>query len=92
MNRVHLTGLLVCHGDDEVAVVTEHLARHVALTRAEEGCISFDVTRSDDPLVWRVDEWFRDAAAFASHQERVAHSEWGRSTVGIERRYVTEGA
>jgi quinol monooxygenase YgiN len=91
VNRVHLTGLLVCRGDDEVAAVNEHLAKHVALTRSEKGCISFEVTRSEDPWVWQVEEWFRDAAAFALHQERVAQSEWGRSTTGIERRYVTEG-
>ena len=73
VNRVHLNGLLVCRGEDEVAVVKQHLAQHVALTRAEEGCLSFDVTRSEDPLVWRVDEWFCDAAAFAWHQDVSVH-------------------
>ncbi|MEZ5086110.1 MAG: hypothetical protein R2722_07640 [Tessaracoccus sp.] len=38
--------------------------------------------------MWQVDELFVDAAAFAAHQDRVARSEWGRATAGIERRYT----
>lgn len=91
MTDVHLSGLLVCRDHDDVAVVVQHLDRHVGLTLAEVGCISFSVTATDDPLVWRVDESFRDAAAFRAHQERVASSEWGRATAGIERRYTIEG-
>ena len=34
---------------------------------------------------------FQDAAAFTAHQQRVAGSEWGRATAGIERRYEIEG-
>jgi quinol monooxygenase YgiN len=91
MTEVHLSGELVCRDDDERAVVVVHLARHIALTRAEVGCVSFEVTPTKDPLVWQVDELFRDAAAFKAHQDRVANSEWGRATVGIERRYRIEG-
>lgn len=91
MTEVHLSGQLVCRDNDDVAVVVQHLSRHVALTRAEVGCVSFCVTVTDDPLVWQVDEWFRDAAAFRTHQDRVARSAWGRATVGIERRYTIEG-
>ncbi len=90
-DRVHLTGTLVCADDDEAAVVQRHLDRHVALTRAEAGCLSFEVTPTDEPGVWRVEEWFRDAEAFAAHQRRAAGSEWGRATAGIERRFLTEG-
>ena len=53
VSRVHLTGLLVCRDDGQVALVDEYLERHVALTRAEAGCISFEVTRNENPLVWR---------------------------------------
>ena len=88
---VYLSGQLVCRDNDDVAIVVQHLARHVALTRNEAGCVSFCVSPTDDPLVWQVDERFRDAAAFKTHQDRVASSEWGQATAGIERRYTIEG-
>ena len=88
MDDVSLTGYLVCKDAQEAGAVVAYLPRHVALTRQEPGCVSFDVTPTDDPLIWRVEERFRDEAAFALHQERVAWSEWGRMTDGIERRYV----
>ncbi|WP_285188192.1 VOC family protein [Rhodococcus sp. MEB041] len=90
--HVHLSGQLVCRDDAELAVVSECLPRHVELTRAEPGCVSFDVHQSGDPLVWLVDEYFTDDDAFARHQDRVSSSEWGRRTAGIERRYVVERA
>jgi hypothetical protein len=30
MTAVHLSGELVCRDNDDVAVVTQHLARHIA--------------------------------------------------------------
>ncbi|MEA5455760.1 antibiotic biosynthesis monooxygenase [Sinomonas sp. JGH33] len=91
MAEVRLSGQLVCRDDRDIAVVVEHLGRHIALTRAELGCVSFCVTPTDDPLVWQVEELFRDAVAFRAHQDRVANSEWGRVTAGIERRYFIDG-
>lgn len=91
MTDVHLSGHLVCRDSADVALVVRHLERHVELTRAEPGCISFDVVPTDDPLVWRVQEQFSDAAAFKAHQERVAGSDWGRATAGIKRSYTIEG-
>lgn len=91
MGNVFLTGQLVCHDQDQVAVVAQHLPMHLALTRAEEGCLSFDVVLTENPLVWQVDERFQDAASFVAHQQRVASSEWGRATAYIERRYEIRG-
>ncbi|HKU36376.1 MAG TPA: antibiotic biosynthesis monooxygenase [Paenarthrobacter sp.] len=91
MTEVRLSGQLVCRDLDEVAVVVEHLARHIELTLAEPGCVQFSVKATADPLVWQVDEVFRDAASFSAHQARVADSEWGRVTTGIERRYTVTG-
>lgn len=88
MSQVRLSGHLVCKDAGEAAVVLHHLPLHVELTRAEAGCESFEVHQTDDPLVWRVDERFTDPAAFEAHQDRVAASEWGRVTAGIERRYA----
>ena len=91
MTKVHLQGRLVCRDEQEAALVTTHLPRHVELTRAETGCISFTVTPTADPLVWSVDKVFHDAAAFRRHQDRVRASEWGRATAPIERDYAIDG-
>ena len=88
---VVLTGVLICATDDQTAVVAQHLPLHLALTRAEPGCESFDVSPSAERGVWLVSERFRDAASFRAHQARVADSEWGRATTGIERRYEIRG-
>lgn len=91
MSQIRLTGQLICASEAQAAVVREHLPAHVDLTRAEPGCVSFAVTPAQEPLVWDVAELFADRAAFDAHQARVAASEWGRATAGIERRYsVTE--
>lgn len=88
---VVLTGQLLCRTADEAAAVLAHLPGHVALTRAEPGCLRFDVVRTEDPLVWQVDERFDGPESFRLHQDRVAASEWGRATAGIERRYTVDG-
>ena len=88
MTQVVLSGRLICVDDEHAAIVAQHLPRHIELTRAEPGCVDFSVVQSDDPYVWRVDERFIDQAAFDAHQRRVAGSEWGRATVGIERDYT----
>lgn len=89
--EVSLTGELRCADAEELERVRTHLPLHVALTRAERGCLSFDVDPTGDPLVWRVEERFVDEAAFDAHQHRVAASAWGSETAGIERRYEIHG-
>ena len=91
MTDVYLSGQLVCRNTEDVAIVAQHLDCHIMLTRAEAGCVSFSVTSTGDPLVWQVDEHFRDAVAFRLHQDRVAASTWGLATAGIERRYTIIG-
>lgn len=91
MTTIRLTGQLICENANEVAVVMEFLATHIALTRAEPGCISFEVEQSPNPLIWAVAELFQDAESFAIHQARVKVSEWGRATAGIERNYTVIG-
>ncbi|WP_267421946.1 MULTISPECIES: putative quinol monooxygenase [unclassified Curtobacterium] len=88
--EVRCSGRLVCATEDEADTVRRHLPDHVRLTRAEAGCIAFDVLETDDALVRSVAERFTDQDAFERHQHRVAGSEWGRATAGIERRYVIE--
>jgi len=89
---VHITGRLICRDEAEARIVRSHIAEHIRLTRAEPGCIAFDVVPAlNDPLVWMLDESFRDAAAFEAHRIRIAASEWGRVSRGITRDFrVTE--
>ena len=91
MSEVVLSGQLVCANQAEARIVADHLGRHVALTRAEPGCLAFAVRPTDDPLIWQVEERFTDQAAFRAHQLRVATSDWGRATAGIQRRYTIDG-
>ena len=80
VNNIILIGQLICQGDDEIAVVTEFLARHIELTRAEPGCISFELKQTGDPRIWDVSENFQDARSFELHQARVKASQWGRAS------------
>ena len=89
---VHLSGRLLCASAEEADVVRRHLPEHLRLTRAERGCLAFEVTPTDDPLTWRVEEQFVDRAAFDAHQRRTRASPWGAATAAIRRAYdVTEG-
>lgn len=90
MPRVRLAGQLICADAEEAEIVRRHLPDHLVATRAEQGCLSFEVTPTADPLVWQVAEVFADAAAFEVHQRRMVTSPWGRATAKIERRYTVE--
>lgn len=92
MEYIRLAGRLICRSEAEIAIVTEHLTRHIELTRAEPGCISFEVEPSNEPGVWDVSECFKNTASFEFHQARVKHSEWGRQTAGIHRDYAVSGS
>ncbi|MGV8853314.1 MAG: antibiotic biosynthesis monooxygenase [Devosia sp.] len=88
MSKVRLAGYLEVPPDrfDQVAAA---LPDHIALTRAEPGCIGFEV--SHDPVApdrFVVAEIFADQAAFEQHQGRVKASVWGRVTAGLNRRYT----
>ena len=71
---IRLRGLLRCLTHAEASDVAAHAPEHVALSRAEAGCLSFHIAPTDDPLVWAVDETFRDRAAFDAHQARTRDS------------------
>lgn len=84
---VRLSGFLQCLSKDDVELVRRHLPEHLRLTRAEPGCLSFEVSESDDSLIWQVEELFADRAAFDFHQQRTRASEWFRATSTIPRDY-----
>lgn len=89
---VTLTGRLICTTAAEAARLRAHLPEHIRLTRAERGCLRFDVVGTDDPLVWQVDETFADRAAFDAHQARTKQSRWAQETAGIRRDFQIIGA
>ncbi|NOC90826.1 putative quinol monooxygenase [Ruegeria sp. HKCCD6604] len=90
--RVFLTG----HIDvpvDRLEEVRAALPDHVKLTRAEQGCISFDVIEDQSrPGRFNVSELFADQQAFDTHQARTRASDWSRVTQGIPRDYRMERA
>lgn len=67
------------------------LPAHVRLSRAEPGCLRFDLHEDPDtPGRLLVDEAFVDKAAFEAHQARAGDSAWGRLTRGIPRHFTVE--
>ena len=89
--QVHLTGRLICATEQQADVVRRHLPDHIRLTKDEAGCLSFDITPTDDPLVWTVAECFVDQVAFAFHQRRTRASIWWAKTGHIRRDFAVTG-
>jgi quinol monooxygenase YgiN len=88
---IRVTGTLSCTTEAEAARVRQFLPDHINLSRAEPGCLSFNVDPTDDALVWRLDESFADRAAFEAHQSRTRASAWFEATATLKRDFrVTE--
>ena len=85
MGVIWVKGTLTCRTEAEAAIVREHLPQHIELSRAEPGCLSFNVDPTDDPMVWQINESFADADALKTHQARAQASAWGLATKGIPR-------
>ncbi|WP_294227074.1 antibiotic biosynthesis monooxygenase [uncultured Shimia sp.] len=87
---IKLTGYIDVPADRLKAVV-EALPDHIALTRAETGCLSFEVTPdATHQGRFQVAELFVDRAAFDAHQTRTKASDWAKVTNGIPRQYEIE--
>jgi quinol monooxygenase YgiN len=91
MTQVHLSGRLICETMDQADIIRRYLPDHIRLTRAEAGCLAFDVVQSADPLIWTVTESFVDEAAFAVHQTRTRASDWWKATTKIAREFQITG-
>lgn len=89
--EVTLTGTLICTSQAEADRVRAALPAHIALTRAEAGCLSFEVVPTANPMIWSVSERFVDRSAFKAHQSRAAASDWAAQTKGIARDYIIVG-
>ena len=87
---IRLRGQLICATSEESAAVQAHVAEHTRLSRAEPGCLSFEVTPTDDPLRWEVLETFRTQTDFNAHQARTRASDWFDATHNILRDFRVE--
>jgi len=87
---IRLRGQLVCVTEDEARAVARHVADHIALTRAEPGCLQFEITPTDDPMVFEVMEAFRTREDFNAHQTRTRASTWFEATRSILRDFRVE--
>lgn len=87
---MRLRGHLVCTTDAETQAIRAHVAEHIRLSRAEPGCLTFDIFETDDPLVWEVMEAFRTRADFDAHQARTRDSHWFEATRSILRDFRIE--
>lgn len=89
---IRLTGTLTGQTPDDLKIVEAYLPDHINLSRAEPGCISFDLIQTADRLVWQLDESYVDKAAFEAHQTRNRASIWWEMSQGLVRDFkITEG-
>jgi quinol monooxygenase YgiN len=88
---IHVTGTLTCTTTADAEIVHRYLTDHIALSRAEPGCLTFNVDPTKDPLVWQLDETFVDEPAFAAPQARTKASAWFAATAHLARDFkITE--
>ena len=88
---VRVSGHLRC-APGEIDIVRDALPQHIRLSRAEPGCLSFEVTQdAGDPCRWNLAESFRDMDAFEAHRARTAASDWGRLTAHLHRDIRVDG-
>jgi quinol monooxygenase YgiN len=89
-NKIYLSGYLDVPAERWDAVM-DALPKHIELTMAEAGCISFDVKPCPDTANrLLVAEAFEDQAAFDFHQARNKASVWFQTTLGIARHFNIE--
>ncbi len=88
MAKVYLDGQLIAKSASERAIIEQHLPTHIALSRAEPGCLKFEVSQDPEaPHCFHVSEIFDSESSFDSHQARTRASDWGRATEGVLRRF-----
>jgi putative acetyltransferase len=85
---IALSGRLICADGAQMVLALSLMSDHVALSREEPGCLRFDLWQDQDPSVWNLSELFRDADAFAVHQQRTRTSVWGQESGAIERDFT----
>ena len=93
MGPVKLSGYILAPAAD-LPHIRAGLADHIAASRAEPGCISFEMSEDgNQPGRFNLEEEFVDRAAFDQHRARTQASPWAEACKNIERHYdITEGA
>ncbi|MBN2906464.1 MAG: antibiotic biosynthesis monooxygenase [Rhodobacteraceae bacterium] len=77
---------------DRLDALRAALPAHIRLTRAEPGCLAFDIIEDPArPGRFEVYEEFIDADAFRAHQRRADAAPWGRVSLGLTRHYTVTG-
>ncbi len=75
--------------DDDLPMVLELMPTHIALSRAEPGCLKFDLWQDpQNPNHICLSESFQDRAAFDTHAARGKASEWGQKTSHMTRHFT----
>ena len=89
MSTVTVSGFLIAPTLADADRASELLPEHIRLSRAEPGCLTFEVERSQsDPIRFALFEVFRDEEAFTAHQARTRASAWWTETTGFERDFA----
>jgi len=91
MSKITLSGHIEVPAD-EIGKIKEALLEHTSKTKAENGCLVFEVTEDVNELGrFTVYEEFDSRKSFEMHQERVKESHWGAITKNVVRHYKIEG-
>ena len=91
-DAVILTGYLDNIKRDVAYHLKDPTWTHIDLSRAEPGCLRFDISSCLSIRGrWQIVEIFEDAEAYEAHQARTQDSEWWRLTRGIDRYYHVIG-
>lgn len=87
MSKIILKGYIEV-SDEDLDVVMQELPNHIELTRAEAGCLVFNVTQDgENKNRFDVYEEFSDQEAFDQHQVRAGASYWAQVTANVARQY-----
>ena len=91
MSKIILEGYIIVP-DGDMQAVQDEIPNHIQLTRAEPGCLVFEISRHNEIANrFSVYEEFVDRRSFELHQKRVGESVWGAVSVDVERYYqITE--
>nr|WP_281373869.1 antibiotic biosynthesis monooxygenase [Parvularcula dongshanensis] len=71
---------------NDIEAARAALPEHIRLSRAEPGCLAFEVEEREEGVFF-VREAFEDEVAFAAHQARVPGTPWAKATERGERNY-----
>ena len=72
---IYLNIVLAVKDEGDVATIRGHLAEQGRLSRAEPGCVRFEVYQSkNDPKTFVLNEWWESQAALDAHRLAKAYT------------------